>query len=118
MSAVHRSIRGANACYFQSSVNEAMDALRIFHSAANDVEWYERTLNNTQKTESVVLWFVIWLCGSSLPCNNPSVIMISGATRWVQSAPSVRRFLRHPAMTDLHHICLILSNMLTDFSEE
>ncbi|GFU05946.1 hypothetical protein TNCV_3395021 [Trichonephila clavipes] len=31
---------------FQSRVNEAMDALRIFHSTANGAEWYERAQND------------------------------------------------------------------------
>ncbi|GFT67191.1 hypothetical protein TNCV_783431 [Trichonephila clavipes] len=35
----------------------------------------------------------------------------------VRSAPSVHRFLPHPAMTDLHHIYLVSSNTVTDFSE-
>ncbi|GFT00941.1 hypothetical protein TNCV_4053701 [Trichonephila clavipes] len=34
------------ACGFQSRVNEAMDALWIFYSGANGVEWYERTPND------------------------------------------------------------------------
>ncbi|GFX56449.1 hypothetical protein TNCV_73951 [Trichonephila clavipes] len=62
--------------------------------------------------------------GSSCCClihlfhaHNPPVIMGSGATREVRSAPSVRCFLLHPAMTDPHHSCLISSNTLTDFYE-
>ncbi|GFX07661.1 hypothetical protein TNCV_4159301 [Trichonephila clavipes] len=38
MSAVHRTTGSANDCGFQSRVNEAMDALRTFHSAAKGVE--------------------------------------------------------------------------------
>ncbi|GFT54201.1 hypothetical protein TNCV_2467151 [Trichonephila clavipes] len=34
-----------NACGFQSTLNEALDALRTFHSTANGVEWYEWTPN-------------------------------------------------------------------------
>ncbi|GFW36717.1 hypothetical protein TNCV_1220491 [Trichonephila clavipes] len=67
MSANHRAIGGANASGFQSRVNEAMNALRIFHSAANGVEWYERAPNDAQQTESVALWFMMWLRDSSLP---------------------------------------------------
>ncbi|GFX46361.1 hypothetical protein TNCV_238231 [Trichonephila clavipes] len=36
-------------------LNKAMDALRTFHSAANGVEWYERTPNDAQQDESVML---------------------------------------------------------------
>ncbi|GFS92448.1 hypothetical protein TNCV_1159411 [Trichonephila clavipes] len=50
MSTVHCTIGGANACGFQSRINEAIDALRAFHSAANGVEWFERTPNNAQQT--------------------------------------------------------------------
>ncbi|GFU65007.1 hypothetical protein TNCV_2852091 [Trichonephila clavipes] len=46
MSPVHRTIGGANACGFQSRVNEAMDALWTLHSAANGVEWYEQAPND------------------------------------------------------------------------
>ncbi|GFW23364.1 hypothetical protein TNCV_3804631 [Trichonephila clavipes] len=46
MFAVHRIIGGAKTCGFQSSLNDAMDALRTFHSAANGVEGYERTPND------------------------------------------------------------------------
>ncbi|GFS64416.1 hypothetical protein TNCV_3955831 [Trichonephila clavipes] len=49
--------------------------------------------------------------------HNPLVIMGSGATRWVRSAPSVRHFLLHSAKTDLHQSCLVLSNTVTFFSE-
>ncbi|GFW32530.1 hypothetical protein TNCV_676881 [Trichonephila clavipes] len=47
----------------------------------------------------------------------PPVIPDSGATRWVRSASSIRRFLLHPAMTDPHHSCLVSSNPLFNFSE-
>ncbi|GFW96240.1 hypothetical protein TNCV_572111 [Trichonephila clavipes] len=36
--------------------------------------------------------------------------------RWVRLAPSDRRFLLHPTMTDPHHSCLISSNKLTNNS--
>ncbi|GFV25094.1 hypothetical protein TNCV_1006881 [Trichonephila clavipes] len=32
---------------YQSRVNESLDAFRIFHSAANGVEWYEWAQNDT-----------------------------------------------------------------------
>ncbi|GFT29009.1 hypothetical protein TNCV_3586601 [Trichonephila clavipes] len=49
MSAVYRTIGGANACGFQSRVKEAMDALRTFHSAANRVEWLLFFVGRIQK---------------------------------------------------------------------
>ncbi|GFV55817.1 hypothetical protein TNCV_3321061 [Trichonephila clavipes] len=42
--------------------------------------------------------------------HNPPVIASSGAARRVQLAPSVRRFLLPPAMTDPHHSCLVSYN--------
>ncbi|GFW65874.1 hypothetical protein TNCV_587001 [Trichonephila clavipes] len=67
MSAVHSTNGGANAWGFQSRVNDAMDVLRTFRSAPNGVERYERPMMRN-KTESVVLWFVMWLCDPSLSC--------------------------------------------------
>ncbi|GFX09484.1 hypothetical protein TNCV_4698701 [Trichonephila clavipes] len=46
MSAVHHTIGGANACGFQSRVNEEMELLRTFHFAASGVEWYDRSPND------------------------------------------------------------------------
>ncbi|GFV09305.1 hypothetical protein TNCV_565521 [Trichonephila clavipes] len=42
----HRTIGDANACGFQSKVNEAMDVLQTFHPSTNGVEWYEQTPND------------------------------------------------------------------------
>ncbi|GFX00448.1 hypothetical protein TNCV_2090981 [Trichonephila clavipes] len=46
ISTVLRAISSANTCGFQSMINEATDALRTFHSTANNVEWYEWTPND------------------------------------------------------------------------
>ncbi|GFV64723.1 hypothetical protein TNCV_1636761 [Trichonephila clavipes] len=69
MSDFHHTIGSANACGLHRGVrvSDAMDALRTFLSAANGVEWYERTPNDVQQTESFVLWFVMWLRDPSLP---------------------------------------------------
>ena len=115
MSGVHLTIGGANACGFGSRVNAAMAALRTFHSAANYVEWYAWAPIVAQQTEFVVIWSVMWQSDPSLP--NMPIITWSGATRWVQSVPSVRRSLLHPAITDPHHSCLVLSDTITDFTE-
>ncbi|GFS92279.1 hypothetical protein TNCV_1113641 [Trichonephila clavipes] len=40
MSAVHHTIGDANDNGFQSKLNEAMNTLWTFHSAADGVEWY------------------------------------------------------------------------------
>ncbi|GFT10351.1 hypothetical protein TNCV_3735801 [Trichonephila clavipes] len=68
MSTVYHTVGGTNACCFQSRVNEAMDALRTFHFAANGVELYEKTQNAAEQTESAVLLFVMWLSDPSLLC--------------------------------------------------
>ncbi|GFU68754.1 hypothetical protein TNCV_4400321 [Trichonephila clavipes] len=60
MATVLGTISGGYDCGFQSKVNEALNILQIFHSAANDVEWCV--------TESVVLWFVMLLRNPSLSC--------------------------------------------------
>ncbi|GFU14710.1 hypothetical protein TNCV_4228661 [Trichonephila clavipes] len=49
--------------------------------------------------------------------HNLPVITGRGATRWVRLAPFVRRFLLHPAMAEMYHMCLVSSNTLTNFSE-
>ncbi|GFU96626.1 hypothetical protein TNCV_59801, partial [Trichonephila clavipes] len=48
--------------------------------------------------------------------HNSPVNTGSGTTKWVRIAASPQRFLLHPAMTDPHHSCFVLSNTLTDFS--
>ncbi|GFS93998.1 hypothetical protein TNCV_4480481 [Trichonephila clavipes] len=45
-----------------------MDALRAFHSAANGVEWNEWAPNEAQRTDSVVLWFMMWMRDLLLSC--------------------------------------------------
>ncbi|GFW27190.1 hypothetical protein TNCV_94161 [Trichonephila clavipes] len=42
MLAVHNTAGGTNSCGFQSSVNNAMDALRVFHLAANVKEYHNK----------------------------------------------------------------------------
>ncbi|GFX66484.1 hypothetical protein TNCV_1291651 [Trichonephila clavipes] len=79
MSAIHHTIDGANAYGFQSRVNEAIDALWTFQSAANGVEWYERTPNEAHQIESIMLWIVMWL--HPFYAHDPPVITGSGATR-------------------------------------
>ncbi|GFS70679.1 hypothetical protein TNCV_520711 [Trichonephila clavipes] len=46
MLTIHHNIGGTKDCGFQSMVSKAMDAYRTFHTAANGVEWYERTPND------------------------------------------------------------------------
>ncbi|GFV31078.1 hypothetical protein TNCV_4814111 [Trichonephila clavipes] len=116
MFTIHRTIGNAKACDFQSKVNKAMDVLGTFHSAANGVEWYERTPNDANRLNLMsydsLCDFVIHHCH----VHNPPVISGSEATRWGRSDPP-RRFPLHPGMTDPHHSCSVLSNTLTDFLE-
>ncbi|GFS96456.1 hypothetical protein TNCV_17771 [Trichonephila clavipes] len=104
MFTVQRTIGGANTCSFQAKANEAIDALRTFHSAVNSIEWYKWTPKEAYQTESVVLWSVMCLHFHHCPAHNTPVITGSGATRWVRSAPSVSL---HPAMPDPHHSLLV-----------
>ncbi|GFV70346.1 hypothetical protein TNCV_4797651 [Trichonephila clavipes] len=96
MSAVHRTVGGANASVFQSRVNEAMEALYTFHSAAKGIEWYEQTPNDEYQTI-------------------PAMCPFRLSSRVV--APPVSCFLLHPVMTDPRHNFMISSNTLTNFSE-
>ncbi|GFS67941.1 hypothetical protein TNCV_1361891 [Trichonephila clavipes] len=57
------------------------------------LEWYERTPNDAQQAESVVLWIVMWLRDPSLSCAQSAC----HHEQWVQqrgvlSVPSVHRF--------------------------
>ncbi|GFT19929.1 hypothetical protein TNCV_4993551 [Trichonephila clavipes] len=83
---------------------------------SNGIEWCDQTPNDVRLN---------LLChGSRFGCaidhyyaHNPLVITGRSATRWVLSAPLVRRFFMHPAMTDPYHNSLLSSNTLIDFSE-
>ncbi|GFX35109.1 hypothetical protein TNCV_2330491 [Trichonephila clavipes] len=89
MSAVHRTIGGANVYGFQLRVNEALDALRLFYSATNGVEWYEQTSNDAYHIESVVIWFVMSLHDPSLACAQSASYKDSGATRTATAGSDV-----------------------------
>ncbi|GFV34604.1 DDE_3 domain-containing protein [Trichonephila clavipes] len=47
---------------------DSRPSLRTFHSAANGVEWHERTPYDAYQTETAVLCFVMWQRDPSLPC--------------------------------------------------
>ncbi|GFW81978.1 hypothetical protein TNCV_771071 [Trichonephila clavipes] len=109
MFTVHCSIRDGNNCGFQSSVNEAIDALQTFPSAANDVKCYERMMHN----RSSLLCYGLCVCEIH-HCHTHDSLVISGngAMMRVLSAPSVLCFLLHPAM-----VFLVSSNTLNYFCE-
>ncbi|GFV53512.1 hypothetical protein TNCV_4746601 [Trichonephila clavipes] len=96
-------IGGTNICRLQSRVGEAIDALRTFHYAANSVEWYYRTKNDAQQTESVVLWFVIGLRDPLLSCTQSTCQREQWGSEVGAISPTIRHFLLHPMMTDQHH---------------
>ncbi|GFX62669.1 hypothetical protein TNCV_4868291 [Trichonephila clavipes] len=102
----------------QTKTNEAIDALRTFHSSANRVEWYERTPNDAQQTESVVLYgscrsYAIHHVLRTILQSSRAVVQRDGCDR---PRLSVVSFCIH-FMTGPHHSCLISSNTLTNFSE-
>ncbi|GFX84741.1 hypothetical protein TNCV_725481 [Trichonephila clavipes] len=81
MSTVHRIIGSANDCGVQSRVNEAMDVLRTFHSAAKRVECFEWTPNDANRLN--LLCYVSG-CGCAINhcyARNPPAITGCGAMR-------------------------------------
>ncbi|GFX77833.1 transposable element Tcb1 transposase [Trichonephila clavipes] len=80
MFTVHPTINSANACAFQLKINEAMDTLRILHSASNNVEWPEWTPNDRE-------------IGSRVERNHTTVIRICDS--WMQEGTMDRNGRSH-----------------------